>query len=1024
MTAPARPPLIGRTDELRSLSELFEAARTGTPGVALVCGEAGVGKSRLVAELVARAGRSGAVVLAGAAVDVGESPPLLPLTLAVRTLAREPAGRAVVEPWRGELEALGLLPPSPGGTVQAVPHHLDTAGRVLLGLAADRPVLLVVEDVQWADRATRDLLSYLTAIMLDARLLVVVTHREGGGSPGLDELGLGGLRRHPRVRGIPLGPLDRAAIAELVAREPLPETDVDDPVELVWQRSRGNAFIAEETVRALRDRDPMAVSGTLRDLVLGRVRALPEDARTVVRALSVAEGAVSHEVAQLVTGLPPDRLLTAVRHVVEEGSVVLDGPGAEGGDDGYRLRHGLAVDVVSADLLPAERRDLHRRYAAALAELTAGGDRSAVAALLAHHWDRAGDDARALSAAADAASAAERVHGYADAYRHWRRVADLVAGRSVPPRPAPEPVVSVGLDRPVSLERAAEAAHLAGEHDAAVNVLQERIGLTDPADPRRATLVARLGDYLLAAGRGVEAEGAYREALRLGGEAHVALLAGHAEALQAAGRFADARDEATRALAAARKAGTPDEQARVLVTLGFSLAYLEDTQAGAAALAEGLRVAEASGSPAVLGSAYHRRAELLSGPLNALSEGIDLALAGAERLTELGLGRTHGVRLLALAANGQFRCGRWDEAVEVIDQAFRARPSGSEALDIRLSRGRMRVGRGDLSGAAEDLDAVAMLAHDTVGARYRVPMLTLRAGLEMFLGRPERAVGHTVAGLDVVGKGHDDVWLEAPLVWHGLRAHAETVRLDRPPPAHEVVSRLRESGAGLHDRARRAVPMVAGLVGVFAQMCDAEVTRADGDSDPELWGEVAAQWRRRDQPYNVAYGQLRRAEALLARRTRSRAAADALVEAHDIAADLRAVPFLEEVRDLGRRARIRLPDLPPEPGRTGYHPEPDAVAGPVPDEVEVARPARPRVPAARPPTRRDVLGSLTPRETEVLAEIAAGHTNREIAQRLFISEKTVGIHVTHLLAKLGVRSRVQAGAVYLRAAPSETHPGP
>ncbi|WP_308190960.1 helix-turn-helix transcriptional regulator [Pseudonocardia terrae] len=1019
MTAPARPPLIGRTDELRSLAELFEAARAGTPGVALVSGEAGVGKSRLVAELVDRAGRAGAVVLAGAAVDVGESPPLLPLTLAVRTLAREPAGRAIVEPWRGELEALGLLPPAPGAAVQAVPHHLDAAGRVLLGLAADRPVLFVVEDVQWADRATRDLLAYLTAIMLDARLLVVVTHREGGGSPGLDELGLGGLRRHPRVRGLSLGPLDRGAIAELVARAPLPDTDVEDPVELVWQRSRGNAFIAEETVRALRDRDPMAVSGTLRDLVLGRVRALPEDARTVVRALSVAEGAVSHELAQLVTGLPPDRLLTAVRHVVEEGSVVLDGPGAEGGDDGYRLRHGLAVDVVSADLLPAERRDLHRRYAAALAELTAGGDRSAVAALLAHHWDRAGDDARALTAAADAASAAERVHGYADAYRHWRRVADLVAGRtSTPARPAPEPVVSVGLDRPASLERAAEAAHLAGEHDAAVSVLQERIGLTAPADPQRATLVARLGDYLLAAGRGVEAEGAYREALRLGGEAHVALLAGHAEALQAAGRFADARDEATRALEAARHAGTLDEQARVLVTLGFSLAYLEDTQAGAAALAEGLRVAEASGSPAVLGSAYHRRAELLSGPLNALSEGIDLALAGAERLTELGLGRTHGVRLLALAANGQFRCGRWDEAVEVIDQAFRARPSGSEALDIRLSRGRMRVGRGDLSGAAEDLDAVAMLAHDTVGARYRVPLLTLRAGLDMFLGRPEQAVGHTVAGLDALETGHDDVWLEAPLIWHGLRAHAETVRLDRPPPAGEVVHRLRESGTGLHDRARRAVPMVGGLVRVFAQMCDAEVTRADGDSDPELWGEVAAQWRRRDQPYNVAYGQLRRAEALLARRTRSKAAAEALAEAHHIATQLGARPFLEEVRDLGRRARIRLPDLVVEPERAAV----PAVPAPVPGS-EDARPAAPRVAASR-PSRRDVLASLTPRETEVLAEIAAGHTNREIAQRLFISEKTVGIHVTHLLAKLGVRSRVQAGAVYLRAAPTEPHPTP
>ncbi|GAA1833004.1 LuxR family transcriptional regulator [Pseudonocardia ailaonensis] len=1028
MTTPDRPPLIGRSDELRNLHALFAAAADGRPGVALVGGEPGVGKSRLVAELAATAAARGALVLHGSAVDVGESPPLLPLRLAVRALARRPEGPAVLDPWRAELEDLGLLPGSGAGRE----HPLDAASRVLSGLAEDRTVLLVLDDLQWADRTTRDLLTYLTAGMADERLLVVGTHRGG-----LDAIGLGGLARHPRVRTLPLGPLDRASIAVLAAGV--------GQADLVWERSGGNAFIAEETLRALRDGEPAALSGTLRDLVLARVRTLPQDARTVLDALSVAEGPVSHDLAGLVTGLPGDRLLAAVRAAVDEGSVVVDEPGPEGGPEGYRLRHGLAVEVVAGALLPAQRRDLHRRYAGALAELTPGADRAGIAALLAHHWDRAGDRERARDAAAVAAGAAERLHGWAEAYRHWRRAADLsvgtlavgtgrvgtepvgtepvgtepvgtgaVAAASTDPSagapvPAPEQVALLGAvlsgaarhpaplaDRALSLDRAAAAAHLAGEHDAAIHALRELIALQSPAGPAGAApvLVSRLGEYLLAAGRGTEAERLYVDALTGAGRDATAILAGHAEALWAAGRFADAQSEATRALAAARRAGTLADQARILVTLGFSLAYLEDTAAGAAALAEGLRVAEASGSAAVLGRAYQGRAELLSGPLNALAEGIDLALAGATRLGELGLGRTHGVRLLALAANGQFRCGRWDEAVEVIDQAFAAHPSGSEALDIRLSRGRMRVGRGDLAGAGEDLDAVALLAHDTAGARYRLPLLTLRAGLDMFRGRPDEGVGHVLAGLDVVEEGHDDVWLEAPLVWHGLRAHAETVRLDRPPPGDREIARLREHGTALHERAARAVPMVGGVVEVFARMCDAEAGRADGESDPQAWADVAERWSRRDQPYPAAYARLRTAEALLAGRTRNRAAADALAEAHETGQRLGARPFLDEVRDLARRARIPLP----EPATT---------------EVPAPRPRARDVPGRR-PSRGEALASLTPREGEVLAEIAAGLTNREIAERLFISEKTVGIHVTRLLAKLGVRSRVQAGAVYLR----------
>ena len=117
--------------------------------------------------------------------------------------------------------------------------------------------------------------------------------------------------------------------------------------------------------------------------------------------------------------------------------------------------------------------------------------------------------------------------------------------------------------------------------------------------------------------------------------------------------------------------------------------------------------------------------------------------------------------------------------------------------------------------------------------------------------------------------------------------------------------------------------------------------------------------------------------------------------AGEIARQLGATPILAEIGDLAERARVRLAE--PEPAPAG----PQAVAAP-----------------------DDELAALTARELEVLAELAGGHTNREIAQRLFISEKTVGVHISRIYAKLGVHSRVQASAVLLRARPELRAPGP
>jgi DNA-binding CsgD family transcriptional regulator len=208
--------------------------------------------------------------------------------------------------------------------------------------------------------------------------------------------------------------------------------------------------------------------------------------------------------------------------------------------------------------------------------------------------------------------------------------------------------------------------------------------------------------------------------------------------------------------------------------------------------------------------------------------------------------------------------------------------------------------------------------------------------------------------------------------------------------------RLARHAAALADKATTSVPAVREIVELFVRQCRAEDGRADNRYDPAEWADLAQEWGERGQPYPTAYAHLRHAEARFTRRTHSVAATDALRRAERIVRELGAAPLLAELTQLAERARVPIDAPVPAPRRA---PEPDptpptrTVPGPVADE----------------------LADLTARELEVLAELADGHTNREVAQRLFISEKTVGAHVGRIYAKLDVHTRVQASAVWFRA---------
>ncbi|MFG1919654.1 AAA family ATPase [Micromonospora sp. NPDC048898] len=953
-------PLVGRAELVQTVRSalLGDAAHGQTAGVFLT-GESGVGKTRLLGEIGVRLREQGAVVLTGSCLDIGDASPLHPLLQALRRFDADVASThaRTSSAVRGLLQMFADETAGPDGAGAL----LERVSRGLHLIAEGRPLVLILDDLQWVDRSTRQLLLYLLAGLGDLQLSVLAAVRAESlqGAHPLRRV-LTELRRLRTVRVLDLAPLDRADTEKLAAAV-VGRTLPADATEQVWQRSGGNPFVIEELARDLRDgRD--GLSETLREIFLDRVDALPQHAHAVVHAVAAGVEPVQHWLLAQVLRMPEDELIDAARAAVAHRLLV-------GADDGYRLRHRLVAEVLAHELLPAERSGLHRRYAEALT--AAPGELHQ--ARLAHHWRLAGEPARALPAAVAAAQEAERLHGYAEAHRHWSAALQLAGD--------PGPLT---VDRVELLENAAEAAHHSGEHARALALLEDVAELRG-GEPSCALHIRR-ARYLAAAGRSALAEEEYQRALTASDcspRDRANAAARLAELLLHLGRYADAGQRAREALAlAADVEGSATEVVLASSALGFSDAYLEDPDAGLAVMRDALDTAERAGQPEDVACAYLHLAELLTGPLNILEEGVVVARRGAERVAELGLGRTWETRLLAVAINGLFRVGQWAEAEKVVAAALRHRPSGADAVELLLARCRLSVGYGDIDAASRDLDAVATLLAGG-GARHVIPLLTLRAGLAMWEGRHEVARLAVQRGL--TESRSDDVTILSALVWHGLRAEAEAHASRTVAVDPTVVRRLRDVADRVARKSVGAARPVRSVVEGFLALCAAEVSRLDS-SDPELWAASVAEWDRRHHPYPAAYSRLRQAEALLARRSRLATAGKLLREAYRVAQGLGAAPLTSEIRELAGRARVSL------------------------EEREAITATR----GAPAEASDDELAALTAREREVLALVAEGLTNKEIGQRLFISERTIGVHVSHIFDKLQVRTRVQASAIQLR----------
>jgi len=998
------PVLIGRADELDRLRELVAGIRSGTSRSVAVAGEAGVGKTRLVTEFAEVARDEGCVVLVGGCVELGDGAlPYAPVVEALRGLVRRGdigAVDAILGPARPELARLiPDLGPAPDGPESGLSIG-SAQGRLfelLLGvlerLAQRAPVVLIAEDLHWSDQSTRDLLGFLVRNLRDIPVALVMTyrsdelHRRHPLLPFLAELGRTGL-----VERIELDPFEAAdAAAQLRA---IAGHDLDDAlIDSIHARSGGNAFFAEELLVATDDAVDGELPPTLRDVLLGRIAGLAEPTQEFLRIASAAGQRVDPSLLATAAGLDEAALYDALRESVGRQVLV---PDPAGPAERYAFRHALLQEAIYDDLLPGERTRLHSAFARTL-EARAGGD-ATYAAELSYHWFAAHDLGRALETAVTAGLAAESRYAFPEAVGHYERAIDLWDQ-------VPDAEQRVGRSR---VDLLATLAGVARYHDAARAVIhiQAAIALVeaDPAaDPiERGLLYERLGRYAWVAGQGQLANEAYRTAVdRIPAEppsaARARAVAGLAQIRMLGARFAEALTLAQEALTLARAAGAREIEGHALNTRGHSRAIEGDVEGGLADLDASLAIAEELGVVDDIGRAYANKTWVLE-TAGRLEEAIEMARVGIATVERLGLLRFFGTHMLCGEADYQYRLGRWDESERVIRRAEDVGPIGINAILVPEMAARLAMVRGRFDEAARRLAPLAPLAARATDIQFICPVETSLAELALWEGRPDDALRRLHTAIPLIDFS-PEVRL-GEMYGLGIRAAADQAELARARRAADDEAIAVETGdtllAAIRQRHATVLverPVYGWLSEAWLGWCEAEGTRLHRAADPDAWRSAIAAWAPVTQPAMTAYLHFREAEALLASRGERTAAAASLATARRIADAIGSVPLVREIDALAARARLELPAAGDGASGDGVATTDDAASV---DDDEAAR-----------------LG-LTAREREVLGLVALGRTNRQIADELFISTNTAGVHVSNILGKLGVSSRGEAAAVAYR----------
>ena len=976
--SPAVGPLIGRSDELTQLTTLAGIEANNGVGSVVVAGDAGVGKTRLLSELRDQARAAGWRTVLGHCLDFGDSAlPYLPFSEAFGRLAAD--SPALADSLVTESPAVARLMPGrrvlsdadrPADERVERADLFEAIHRALDHLANSEPLLLVVEDLHWADESTREMMSFLFTRPFSARVSIVASYRS-------DDL----HRRHPlratvaewsRLPGVTrveLEPLDDADV-RILARSlhsgPMREREV----QTIVQRAEGNAFFTEELVAAT-EGGARSLPTNLADLLLVRLDQLDLDTRTAVRAASVAGRRVSHELLARVVDLDAGALDEALRAAVERNVLVAVSA------DSYAFRHALLAEAVYDDLLPGERVRLHAAYVAALRTREVGG----TAAELARHARAAHDLTTAMVASVDAGDEAMAVAGPDEAARHYELALELLS----------EDTTGVADDKCIDLIelaiKASDAAAAAGHPIRALGLVQDQLqALPEDTPPvHRARMLHAVAAMAQVSDNSVNSLELTTDALKLVPSDPPSPLLAQVLDVHARANFGRQRNEeaarfANEAVRLGRELGLPDVIANATTTLAKLEERAGDPDSSQRVLEKNIAEARAAGEYAgemrglyFLGNLHFEHGHL--------PEAREVFLTAASRAEELGRPwAPYGVDARVLAGITAHIQGDWDAAKRIVDVTGQSPPALAEAMLAAVGM-LVSAGRGDQSalellphletwwnregvvgvhavGAAIDLYGDAGQIEEAIAIHDKVVASIVELWQEDFPARTR--VGATLIGqlaTEAARSGHADharlARLGDSLVDASNRAIDRSERLGRKrgPEGDAWLSRITAEQARLRW-----------LTGIEAPSEDDLVA---------VWERAVADFERFGHVFEVARSQARLASVLRAvgRADDARAVSD---PARETARRLGATPLLTELRTLG--------------------------------------PAR----STRRTTTVERDESLTPREQEILALVAQGRTNREIANQLYISAKTVSVHISNILSKLGAGGRTEAVALARR----------
>ncbi|HEY3737655.1 MAG TPA: AAA family ATPase [Jatrophihabitans sp.] len=956
---------VGRSAESATLLDTVRGVEKSAPAVLVLDGDAGVGKTRLLSE-VSEQVAADHLVLTGQCLDLGDAPPpYLPFVQAFNRMAVE-APQRVAELREAHPTVARLLGGSPS-------HAADPSDRLergdlfesmylaLVSLSREQPLLLVIEDVHWADQATRDLLGFLFRRLGADRIAIVVTYRS-------DDV----HRRHPLratlaewlrapiVSRLHLDPLDGEEMRTLITSLRGVPPDEDD-LRSITERAEGNAFFAEELVAATEQCDSSAgLPWQLADVLLVRLDRLSAPARDIVRVAAVSGRMVSHELLESVVGEPSAALDVALREAVDR-NVLEPGPNGRG----YIFRHALLAEAVYDDLLPGERVRLHAAYVAALQQRP-----GASAADLARHALAARDLPTAYTSGIRAGDEAMALAAPQEALHHYTSALEL-AEQIAPPGAELADLVVATAEASIAAGRSVRGVHLARA------ALASFPASGDP-EARARVLYA----YASAAMHGEidhEPFNATTEALTLvpadpPSAFHARLAAVHARIAHTIGREVDGARWAQLAIAEGELVGARDAIGDAETTLA-NIEHRSGDPAAAAELLRGIIArAEAAGD---LGAEFRGRFSL--GMLHY--EAFDLGAAeevfvqAGQRAQRVGrqweLFAMHARSMVSLV---KYMSGDWDGALQALDLQGEHAPPVSVAM-FAATAARVRAGRGEAEVVLADVGRL----RPYWPAEGRIALFSVIAALEVYEYRGAadealRLLGSTVRDLG-------ELWLSpwflarvelSTLVLGALAAEAKDATQQRRAELVTAGSRVVADGrTTLTEGVPAGRPL--GVEGqAWQRRLEAEWARlrwvADIDASTEeehlrLWQNVVDAFGFGDAVH-LSRVRTRYAEVLRAAGRGADATEQADLARHAARA-MGATPLLEEIRRLGTSA------------------------------------ARPRDSGPQ---------ALTAREQEVLELIATGRSNRQIAGQLYISEKTVSVHVSNILAKLGVASRTEAAA--------------